>query len=226
MSQGVDRYLCETGDRPETVQPTGARDEPGRSARGDDDYSHLEPLLAGYAVNRSADRDDRELRDRLIAGYRPIALHIARRYHGRGEPLEDLEQVASIGLLKAIDRFRPDFGTPFLAYAVPTITGEVRRHFRDLTWSMRVPRRLKELHLAINRAVVELSQLLDRSPRPTDIAARLGISVDEVLEGLEASQSYRAGSLDRPLDRFVSSGRDGPRSGGRSCSRRRSAGDG
>lgn len=91
---------------------------------------------------------------------------------------------------------------------------------------MRVPRRLKELHLAINRAVVELSQLLDRSPRPTDIAARLGISVEEVLEGLEASQSYRAGSLDRPLDRFVSSGRDDPRSGGRSCSRRRSAGDG
>lgn len=199
MIQGVDRYQRGTDDRLGADLPPGAQGEPERPARGDAEYAHLAPLLAGYAESRSTDRSSRELRDRLVAGYLPVALHVARRYHGRGEPLDDLEQVATIGLLKAIERFQPDFGAPFLAYAIPTITGEIRRHFRDLTWSMRVPRRLKDLHVAINRSVVELSQVLNRSPRPTDIAARLGISVEEVLEGLEAAHSYHVGSLDQPL---------------------------
>ena len=122
--------------------------------------------------------------------------HIARRFAGRGEPVDDLEQAGTVGLLNAVDRFEPDRGIDFLSYAVPTITGEVRRHFRDRTWSMRVPRRLKDLQSSINGAVGPLSQQLGRAPRPSEIAAHLGIATEEVVEGLDAQQAYRSSSLD------------------------------
>ena len=122
--------------------------------------------------------------------------HIARRFAGRGEPVDDLEQAGTVGLLNAVDRFEPDRGIDFLSYAVPTITGEVRRHFRDRTWSMRVPRRLKDLQSSINGAVGPLSQELGRAPRPSEIAAHLGIATEEVVEGLDAQQAYRSSSLD------------------------------
>lgn len=163
------------------------------------EYEHLEPLLRKFAAMApdAPDRDD--IRDRIITGYLPVARNIANRYARRGEPLPDLVQVASIGLIKAVDRFEPDQGHNFLSFAVPTITGEIRRHFRDRTWSMRVPRRLKELHVAVSTAVDELSSDLNRAPRPGEIAARLNLSVDEVLEALQASQSYRAFSLEETL---------------------------
>jgi RNA polymerase sigma-B factor len=170
---------------------------PGPGA--DDEYQHLEPLLSRYAAMTADNPDRSDLRDQLVAGYLPIARHIARRYAQRGEPLDDLVQVASIGLLNAIHRFEPEHGRGFLAFAVPTITGEVRRHFRDKTWSMRVPRRLKDLHLLINKVVSELTAQHDRAPRPSEIAARLNVSTDEVLDALEAAQSYRANSLDEML---------------------------
>ena len=164
-----------------------------------DEYEHLDPLLRKFA-EMDPDAPEREaVRSRIITGYLPVARNIANRYARRGEPLPDLIQVASIGLIKAVDRFEPDQGHNFLSFAVPTITGEIRRHFRDRTWSMRVPRRLKELHVAVSSAIDELSSDLNRAPRPGEIAVRLNLSVDEVLEALQASQSYRAFSLEETL---------------------------
>jgi RNA polymerase sigma-B factor len=168
-------------------------------SRPDPEYGHLVPLLAEYAALPADDPAREPLRERLVRGYLPVAQHIARRFANRGEPLDDLVQVATVGLINAIDRFSPDRGSDFFSFAVPTISGEVRRHFRDLGWSMRVPRRLKDMHVSINGVVSELSQQLGRAPRPTEIAERLGVPLSEVLEGLEASEAYRSSSLDEML---------------------------
>ncbi|MCY7342291.1 MAG: SigB/SigF/SigG family RNA polymerase sigma factor [Pseudonocardia sp.] len=168
------------------------RHDPSR----DSDYAHLAPLFDDL-VSLPPDAPCRAaLRAELVTGHLPVARNIARRFAGRGEPLDDLEQAATVGLLGAVDRFDPERGIDFLSFAVPTITGEVRRHFRDRTWSMRVPRRLKDLQSTINGAVGPLSQELGRAPRPSEIAARLGLSTDEVVEGLDAQQAYRSTSLD------------------------------
>jgi RNA polymerase sigma-B factor len=162
----------------------------------DSDYAHLTPLFVEFAGMPPDHPDRAKLRDKLVTGYLPVVQHIARRFAGRGEPVDDLEQAGTVGLLNAVDRFEPDRGVDFLSYAVPTITGEVRRHFRDRTWSMRVPRRLKDLQSSINGAIGPLSQQLGRAPRPSEIAAHLGIATEEVVEGLDAQQAYRSSSLD------------------------------
>jgi RNA polymerase sigma-B factor len=162
----------------------------------DSDYAHLTPLFVEFAGMPPDHPDRAKLRDKLVTGYLPVVQHIARRFAGRGEPVDDLEQAGTVGLLNAVDRFEPDRGIDFLSYAVPTITGEVRRHFRDRTWSMRVPRRLKDLQSSINGAVGPLSQQLGRAPRPSEIAVHLGITTEEVVEGLDAQQAYRSSSLD------------------------------
>ncbi|MHA6782882.1 RNA polymerase sigma factor SigF [Pseudonocardia saturnea] len=168
------------------------RSEPTR----DSEYAHLAPLFVEFAA-LPVDHPDRvALRTKLVTGHLPVVRHIARRFGGRGEPVDDLEQAGTIGLLGAVDRFDPAHGSDFLSYAVPTITGEIRRHFRDRTWAMRVPRRLKDLQSTIAGAVGPLSQELGRAPRPSEIAARLGMDVDEVLEGIDAQQAYRNTSLD------------------------------
>jgi RNA polymerase sigma-B factor len=165
----------------------------------DPEYGHLYPLLEQYAALAADDPAREALRDRLVTGFLPVAQHIARRFSGRGEPLDDLVQVATVGLINAVDRFSPERGSDFFSFAVPTISGEVRRHFRDLGWSMRVPRRLKDLHVSINAAVSNLSQDLGRAPKPTELAEHLGVPVSDVLEGLEASEAYRSSSLDEML---------------------------
>jgi RNA polymerase sigma-B factor len=167
--------------------------------RADPEYGHLSPILERYAALPGDHPDREKLRDELVRGFLPVAQHIARRFSNRGEPLDDLVQVATVGLINAVDRYAPDRGTDFFSFAVPTISGEVRRHFRDLGWSMRVPRRLKDMHVSINSAVSELSQSLGRAPKPTEIAERLGVPVADVLEGLEASEAYRSSSLDEML---------------------------
>jgi RNA polymerase sigma-B factor len=167
--------------------------------RADSEYGHLVPLLESYAALDPEDPVREELRAELVTGFLPVAQHIARRFANRGEPLDDLTQVATVGLINAIDRFSPDRGSDFFSFAVPTISGEVRRHFRDLGWSVRVPRRLKDLHVSINGVVSELSQSLGRAPRPSEIAERLDVPVSEVLEGLEAAEVYRSSSLDELL---------------------------
>jgi RNA polymerase sigma-B factor len=165
----------------------------------DSEYAHLVPKLTEYAQLDGTDPRRESLRGELVTGYLPVAQHIARRFAHRGEPLDDLVQVATVGLINAVDRFEPDRGSDFFSFAVPTISGEVRRHFRDQGWSMRVPRRLKDLHVSINAAVAELSQSLGRAPRPSELAEKLGLPTNEVLEGLAAGQAYRGSSLDEIL---------------------------
>jgi RNA polymerase sigma-B factor len=163
------------------------------------DYDYLVPLQRHFAELAADDPHRQELREKLISGYLPVAENIARRFAGRGEPLEDLVQVATVGLINAVDRFEPARGSDFFSFAVPTITGEVRRYFRDHGWSTRVPRRLKDLHIAIRGAQTELSHQLRRAPRPSEIAEHLGISIAEVIEGLQAGEGYRSSSLDELL---------------------------
>ncbi|MGV0741578.1 RNA polymerase sigma factor SigF [Mycolicibacterium sp. XJ870] len=135
-------------------------------------------------------------RERIVQRCLPLADHIARRFDGRGEPREDLVQVARVGLVNAVNRFDVDTGADFVSFAVPTIMGEVRRHFRDNSWSVKVPRRLKELHLRLGAATAELSQRLGRAPTATELAAELDMDRDEVLEGLIAGSSYNTLSID------------------------------
>ena len=157
------------------------------------------PMLAEHAGLPEGDPRRARLRDDLVRGHLPVAQHIARRFSRRGEPEEDLEQVATLGLINAVDRYDPSRGTDFLSYAVPTITGEVRRHFRDQAWSMRVPRRLKDLNVTLSSAMGQMSQTLGRAPTAAELATHLNLPKEDVLEALEASNAYRSGSLDEML---------------------------
>ncbi|SDS15443.1 RNA polymerase sigma factor SigF [Actinoplanes derwentensis] len=139
------------------------------------------------------------LRARAIEAWLPLARHLAHRYSGRGEPTDDLIQTATVGLIKAVDKFDPERGVDFAGYAIPTIIGEIKRHFRDRTWSVRVPRRLQELRLAITEANSSLTQVLGRSPTVPDVAFHLGITEEDVLEGLEGARAYNATSLSTPI---------------------------
>jgi RNA polymerase sigma-B factor len=143
---------------------------------------------------------DEEARGELVEVYRPLAEYLARRFYGRGEPLEDLVQVASIGLLKAIDRFDPGREVKFSTYATATIVGELKRHFRDKGWALRVPRRLQESGLKVGRAVTDLSQELGRAPTVREIGEHTGLSEEEVLEAMETVHAYTTASLDAPTD--------------------------
>ena len=136
------------------------------------------------------------LRDELILEHLGLARALARRYSGRGESVEDLEQVATVGLLKAVERFEPDRGLAFSTFAVPTILGEIKRHFRDRAWATRVPRGLQELALRLNESVQVLTQELKRSPSLDEIAADMEVDVERVLEAMEVNRSYSASSLD------------------------------
>jgi RNA polymerase sigma-B factor len=144
-----------------------------------------------------AEQDPRA-REELVERFLPLARQLARRYHRAEEPFDDLLQVASLGLLKAIDRFDPDRGVAFSSYAVPTILGELKRHFRDRTWSVRVPRDLQELALRVDGAVSDLSRDLRRAPSVAELCEKLGADEEDVLEALQAGGAYRASSLDTP----------------------------
>ncbi|HZA20164.1 MAG TPA: RNA polymerase sigma factor SigF [Actinomycetota bacterium] len=141
-----------------------------------------------------------EVRARLVDQYIGLVEFLARRFRNRGEPLEDLVQVGTIGLLKAIDRFDLEREVEFSTYATPTIVGELKRHFRDKGWAVRVPRRLQELHLELTKIIGSLGQELGRSPTVAEIAEHSGISEEDVLEGLEIAQAYNFTSLDAPID--------------------------
>ena len=143
---------------------------------------------------------DATARDALVQRFLPLARQLARRYQRGGEPLDDLVQVASLGLLKAIDRFDPRRETAFSSFAVPTILGELKRHFRDKGWSVRVPRDLQELAVKLEPVGEELARELGRAPTPVEIAETIGVSAEQVLEAREAAGAYRAVSLDRPRD--------------------------
>jgi RNA polymerase sigma-B factor len=137
-------------------------------------------------------------RDELIRRHLPLARRLAARYRNRHEPLEDLVQVASLALVKAVERFEPERGRPFVAFAAPTILGELKRHFRDSSWALHVNRGALELALRVQAAAEELSRDTGRSPSVTDLAIHLGIDSERVLEGLEAATARYADSLDVP----------------------------
>ena len=143
--------------------------------------------------------EDPAARDELVAKFQPLAQYFARRFSGRGEPLEDLGQVANIGLLSAIDRFDPTREVAFSTYAAATIVGELKRYLRDKAWSIRVPRPLQELGLRMNRLVPQLSQDLGRSPTVQELAEKLDATPEEVLEAIDAAQAYSTESLDAPV---------------------------
>jgi RNA polymerase sigma-B factor len=163
---------------------------------GDDPRETERRLLVRYH-----DEGDLTAREELCERFLPLARDLALRYTYTDEPLDDLVQVASLGLIKAIDRFEPGRGTKFTSYAAPTILGELKRHFRDKGWSLHVPRDLQERTLAVSRATEVLSTELGRSPKVREVAEHLGCSVEQVLEAQEASASYEAASLDAPAAR-------------------------
>jgi RNA polymerase sigma-B factor len=135
-------------------------------------------------------------REKIVERCLPLADHIARRFEGRGEPRDDLVQVARVGLVNAVVRFDVEAGSDFVSFAVPTIMGEVRRYFRDNSWSVKVPRRLKELHLRLGAATADLSQRLGRAPTASELAHELDMDRAEVVEGLVAGSSYNTLSID------------------------------
>ncbi|MEU6357253.1 RNA polymerase sigma factor SigF [Streptomyces sp. NPDC047072] len=162
------------------------------------DRSGARALFVELRTLKDGSPEYAELRNRLVRMHLPLVEHLARRFRNRGEPLDDLTQVATIGLIKSVDRFDPDRGVEFSTYATPTVVGEIKRHFRDKGWAVRVPRRLQELRLALTTATAELSQLHGRSPTVHELAEKLGISEEEVLEGLESANAYSTLSLDVP----------------------------
>ena len=168
---------------------------------------------------RYKEEGDLEARDQLIVSHLNLVRFLAGKYKNRGEPLDDIVQVGTVGLIKAIDRFEPERGLEFTTYATPTITGEIKRHFRDKGWSVRVPRRLQELSSKVNKTTDELTKELQRSPSVDEIADRLGVTVDEVLEAMESSTAYSSipleagGSSDNDeapsiIDRYASWDKD------------------
>jgi RNA polymerase sigma-B factor len=165
---------------------TGARQQ---SRELFDQLVALDPGHADWAV----------LRERLVGLHLGLAYSEANRFARRGEPEDDLTQVALVGLLKAIDRYDPSRGTEFSTFATPTIRGEIRRYFRDSSWALHVPRGLRELAVAIPPVVEQLSAELQRSPRPSEIAVRLGVPTERLVEALEAADSYSTVPLEVPV---------------------------
>ena len=160
----------------------------------------LDAAAAAYA-GRAAEAEPAEravLREALTRLCLPFATRLARRYRGRGESFEDIEQVARLGLVKAIDRYDPQRGS-FTAYAVITISGEIKRHFRDKTWGVHVPRRVQDLSLEVGHASMVLTSLLSRTPTPEEIADRLQVSLESVLEAMESAAGYTPASLNAPI---------------------------
>jgi len=169
-----------------------------RSEKTSADRAHARALFAELVELAPDDPRRARLRDELVEQHLPLVEYLARRFRNRGEPLDDLVQVATIGLIKSVDRFDLERGVEFSTYATPTIVGEIKRHFRDKGWAIRVPRRLQELKLSLTKATSELSQKNGRSPTVAELAAHLGLSEEEILEGLESANAYSAVSLDAP----------------------------
>jgi RNA polymerase sigma-B factor len=167
-----------------------------QGSRSNSEYADVIDMFRELASLTEGSAKHTRQRDRIVERCLPLADHIARRFDGRGEPRDDLIQVARVGLVNAVIRFDVDAGSDFVSFAVPTIMGEVRRHFRDNSWSVKVPRRLKELHLRLGSATAEMSQRLGRAPTPTELAAELEMDRDEVVEGLVAGSSYNTMSID------------------------------
>ena len=175
---------------------------PIRTPGADEAAVAEEPGIALVARLARLPQDDParpRLRAEAIEAWLPMTRRLARRYAGRGEPLDDLQQAATVGLIKAIDRFDAEVGVDFTVFAIPTVLGEIKRHFRDRAWAIRVPRRLQEMRMAISDAGTVLTHRLGRAPTVADLATYLKVSEEDVLEGLEGARAYSATSLSTPV---------------------------
>jgi RNA polymerase sigma-B factor len=172
----------------------GRAERRGAGSQGTRELSHA--LFSELTDPATSDVRRTLCREELVQLHLPLVDHCARRFTNRGEPLEDLVQVGTIGLIKSVDRFDTARGVEFSTYATPTIIGEIKRYFRDKGWAIRVPRRLQELRMSISAVTGDLSQDLGRSPTPREIADKIGVSVEEVLEGIESANAYSTLSLD------------------------------
>ncbi|MDT3397984.1 RNA polymerase sigma factor SigF [Streptomyces sp. B1866] len=186
------------GDRPERADHMEQHQHDRRHEHDPHDRSGARAMFVKLRGLPEGSEERAELRNTLVRMHLPLVEHLARRFRNRGEPLDDLTQVATIGLIKSVDRFDPDRGVEFSTYATPTVVGEIKRHFRDKGWAVRVPRRLQELRLALTTATAELSQRHGRAPTVHELAEHLRISEEEVLEGLESANAYSTLSLDVP----------------------------
>lgn len=186
----------------DVLPPTPTTTRPSNSTTADQCGGHRGAVDDGLLVRyRSAAGTERKrLKAEIVERHIGLVRFLVRRYAGKGESYDDLVQVGMLGLLGAIDRYEPDRGVRFASFARPSILGELKRHFRDKTWAARVPRRLQELSLCISTSEAELFQELGRSPTPREVAERLGVEEDDVLEANEAAGSYSAVSIDQPLD--------------------------
>ena len=169
-----------------------------RAQHGPRERGHARALFERLQALPPGDAERLRIRSELVELHLPLVEYLARRFRNRGEWLDDLTQVATIGLIKSIDRFDLERGVEFSTYATPTIVGEIKRHFRDKGWAVRVPRRLQELKLALAKAIGELAQNLGRAPTVAELAGHLQMSEEEVLEGLESANAYSTVSLDAP----------------------------
>jgi RNA polymerase sigma-B factor len=191
-----DRTSTETAATAETLRWRAGRP---KASRNRDNYEDVLELFSAMATLPDTDRDRIRLRANIIERCLPLAAHIALKFRNRGEAGEDLEQVARLALVKAVDRFDIQQGTMFVAFAVLTITGEIRRHFRDTGWTLHVPRRLQERHLALTATTTELSTSLGRAPTARELADALSLTVEEVAEGLRVADAYQTLSTDFPI---------------------------
>lgn len=171
-------------------------------------------VLRRMAELPAGDPERERLRDEVVEDHMPYARHIAGRYGRRGVTDEDFEQVAYLGLVKAVDNFDPEYGTGFLGYATPMIIGEIKRYFRDATWEVHVPRRMQELTGSLHKAMSALTAELGREPTIAELAARVGVETEEVVEALDAAEAYSTASLDLPVSQDQDSASVGDTIGG------------
>jgi len=181
----------------ELIAPT--RSAPSASTRSDDSYDDVVEMFVALRQMPAESHEYSRQRERIVARCLPLADHVASHFARRGEGLDDLVQVARLGLMNAINRFDPTKGPSFIGFAVPTMMGEVRRYFRDHSWGMRVPRRLRDLHVQISRTTADLAQKLGRAPTAGELSAVLEVPREEIVECLVAGDAYRLDSLDAPL---------------------------
>jgi RNA polymerase sigma-B factor len=197
-------YFHDASGGDEAVEPVTDVIAPVRpaqspSAQADDSYDDVIDMFLALSKMPAESHEYRRQRECIVNRCLPLADHVARHFGRRGEGLDDLTQVARLGLMNAINRFDPAKGPSFIGFAIPTMMGEVRRYFRDYSWGMRVPRRLRELHVQISRATAELVQKLGRAPTASELSRELEVPHEEIVECLVAGDAYQLESLDAPL---------------------------
>jgi RNA polymerase sigma-B factor len=191
-----------TGEASSSPPPPGSetRAAPADPADRTEQRAETMRVLRRMVALPPDDPERLRLRDEVVEDHMPYARHIAQRYGGRGGSGEDFEQVAYLGLVKAVDNFDPEFGTGFLGYATPMIIGEIKRYFRDATWGVHVPRRMQELSGALRKATDTLTHDLGREPTIAELAAHLGAEPEEIVEAIDAAGAYTTASLDHPVN--------------------------